>query len=263
MKALAFAILCLIPGVAPETVHAAAVAQGTQPWPHAVVPYQIDRRLLTQAGSRGTDCTGWAGWRDGAARMACRAMSEWQAATGVRFVADTHRLDRLAIVPGDRTEAMPGHLPLGNSIHVEKGATYGAVLHEFGHTLGLMHEHQRPDRDRYIAFAPFLRDDLTHCIGLTAVCRDVRLAFPVVATRMSSAYDPCSIMHYLSDQTPRHREDPRWGRIFTLTPEGTKAHQACAGQFGRMAPRCAEVGQKCAISRDDAAIVRRFQRVAL
>ena len=259
MKALAFALLLMLPSAA----GAAAVARGTQPWPRATVPYQIDRHLLERAGANGTDCTGWTGWREGAARMACRAMAEWQAATGVRFIADTHRLDRLAIVSGDRTEAMPGHLPFGNSIHIEAGATYGAVLHEFGHTLGLMHEHQRPDRDRYIAFAPFLQDDLTHCIGLTAVCRDVRLAFPVVAIRLASPYDPCSIMHYLSNQTPRHREDPRWARIFTLTEAGVKAHQACVGQFAGRAARCAEVGQKCAISRDDAAIVRRFQKVAL
>ncbi len=258
MKALALAVLFVLPGAA----HAAAVAQGTQPWPNAVVPYQLDARLLKRAGATRSDCIGWAGWREGAARMACRAMAEWQAATGVRFVADAKRLDRLAIVPGDRTEAMPGHWPIGNSVHIEAGATYGSVLHEFGHTLGLMHEHQRPDRDRYLSFAPFLRDDLRHCIGLTAVCRDVRLSFPIVATQMSSAYDPCSIMHYLSNQTPRHREDPRWGRIFTLTGEGEKAHAACLGQFSRMTPRCAEVGQKCAISRDDAAIVRRFQRVA-
>ncbi len=257
MKGLALALMLLLPGAS----HAAAVARGTQAWPHAVVPYQVDHRLLVQAGADGTDCAGWGGWREGAARQVCRAMAEWQASTGVRFVADTKRLDRLAIVPGDRTEATPGYLPFGNSVHIEPGATYGAVLHEFGHTLGLMHEHQRPDRDRYITFAPFLRTDLAHCVGFTAVCRDVRLAFPVVATQMSSAYDPCSIMHYLSNQTPRHREDPRWGEIFTLTPAGEKAHAACGLQFAKMALRCREVGQKCAISYDDAVIVRRFQRV--
>jgi hypothetical protein len=251
------AALTLRPGVA----DAAAVAQGTQPWPRGEVPYQIDKGLLAQAGAAGTDCTGWTRWREGRARKACQAMAEWQAASGVRFVADTRRFDRLAIIPGAGTDATPGHWPLGNRVRIESGATYGSVLHEFGHVLGLMHEHQRPDRDRYLVLAPFLRDDLAHCVGISAVCRDVRLAFPVTPMQMASPYDPCSLMHYLANQAPRHREDGRWGHIFALTKAGEAAHALCVSQFVKLPARCGEVGQKCTISRDDAAIVRRFNAV--
>jgi hypothetical protein len=30
------------------------------------------------------------------------------------------------------------------------GDTYSHVLHELGHALGLLHEHQRPDRDQFV-----------------------------------------------------------------------------------------------------------------
>jgi hypothetical protein len=68
-------------------------------------------------------------------------------------------------------------------------------------------------------------------------------------------------MHYLSNQTPRHREDLRWGRIFTLTKDGEAALGACLPQFAKLPEWCRKVGQKCAISEQDAALVRRFNGV--
>ena len=35
-------------------------------------------------------------------------------------------------------------------IYISQNAPYGTYLHELGHTLGLLHEHTRPDRDCYI-----------------------------------------------------------------------------------------------------------------
>ena len=127
----------------------------------------------------------------------------------------------------------------------------------------LPHGTQRAGRNPYLTLAPCVQDDIDHCgLKLSPVCNDVRLAFPVVSMQMTTDYDPCSLMHYLSDQTPRHREDPRWGRIFTLTSKGKAALAACLPQFAKLPERCRKVGQKCAISLNDAALVRRFQRVA-
>ena len=249
-----------------STAHAAAIQTGTQPWPKATVAYHFDAALLKAVGTKRQDCQGYLKWpASSQAFKACKAMDAWHWATGVIFVADSGRLDSLAILPshGDGTFATVGHLPLGNHMKIEAGASYGSVLHEFGHVLGLQHEHQRPDRDQYLTLAPFLQDDLVSCgLTLSAVCNDVRLAFPVVSMQMTSDYDPCSLMHYLSDQTPRHREDPRWGRIFTLTDKGQAALTACLPQFAKLPERCRKVGQKCAISQMDAAIVSRFQRTA-
>lgn len=59
------------------------------------------------------------------------------------------------------------------------------VLHEIGHALGLMHEHQRPDRDSYIT------------IDLSNTTPQNRYAFDRFATmNESESYDFLSIMHY-------------------------------------------------------------------
>jgi hypothetical protein len=255
---LILAILC-----AAKPAMAASVMSGTQPWPGGMVYYKIDGPLLKRAGAKAKDCTGWRKWPSAAqATKACRAMDAWQTAAGVRFVAKDGA-DTLAIVDSrTMTTGTLGHLPIGNRIKLERSASYGAVVHEFGHVLGLMHEHQRPDRNKYLKFEPFLQDYIDHCgLTLSNVCNDVRLAFPKLSVQMSTPYDPCSIMHYLSNQTPRHREDLRWGRIFTLTKDGEAALGACLPQFAKLPEWCRKVGQKCAISEQDAALVRRFNGV--
>ncbi|KAF2795139.1 hypothetical protein K505DRAFT_336316 [Melanomma pulvis-pyrius CBS 109.77] len=41
----------------------------------------------------------------------------------------------------------------GNRIIIRKGCPNLEVIHELGHTLGLIHEHQRSDRDQYVYFS--------------------------------------------------------------------------------------------------------------
>ena len=243
----------------PSAVQSAAVMQGVHPWQHGEVPYRIAPELLKRAGASGTDCTGWQKWRSSEATKACQAMEQWHAVTGIRFVPNGGRLDSVDIIPGDGTDGTLGHWPIGNHVHIEPHASFGAVLHEFGHVLGLMHEQQRPDRDQYLTLSPFLQKDLKFCTTSLNVCTDVMANFPVIKTQMQTDYDPCSLMHYLADQTPRHREDSRWSRIYTLTAKGQAALAKCSTQFS--AARCRKPGQKCAISHDDAALVRRFNGV--
>lgn len=243
------------------TAHAAAVMDGVRPWSGGAVPYHFEPALLQQAGAKGADCREWSRWRAGPAKQACQAMAEWTRVSGVRFVPDAKRLDSVSIVRAAATTGTMGRLPAGNRVTIEPGVTYGSVLHEFGHVLGLMHEHQRPDRDDYLRFEPFLTALLQRCTFLTEVCRDVRLAFPKVGVRAKTDYDPCSLMHYLANQAPRHPQDKRWARIFSLTDKGQARLKACQGQFAALPARCRKVGQKCAVSKLDAELVRRFNGV--
>ena len=76
---------------------------------------------------------------------------------------------------------------------------------------------------------------------------------------VSSAYDPCSIMHYGPNLRKLHPElDGAWEEVFDLTEQG-KAHlAACIVQFKKAANHCQEIGQDCAVSDLDADVVRRF-----
>lgn len=64
---------------------------------------------------------------------------------------------------------------------------YHVILHELGHTLGFMHEHQRPDRDSYIT------------INTNNLQSAVISQFNIVNPNINhSTYDVKSIMHYKS-----------------------------------------------------------------
>ncbi|GGZ43149.1 hypothetical protein GCM10011273_32440 [Asticcacaulis endophyticus] len=246
-------------------VKAAAIEDMTRPWPGAVVPYKIDPAILKRAGAKGTDCRNWRDWSAATqGYKVCRAMSEWQTETGVRFVAYSKGPKWLDIRTSDsRTNATLGYTVI-NWVNVQSRSSYGAVLHEFGHVLGLTHEHMRPDRDDYIVLAPFIADSLKGCNPASAMCRDVLLNFPRHGRlQMKTDYDPCSLMHYLSHQGPRYPDDPRWRQAFTLTRAGADRMDVCSGQFQQREARCRKVGQKCAITEDDAGLVRRFHGLAL
>jgi len=61
------------------------------------------------------------------------------------------------------------------------------VLHELGHVLGLMHEHQRADRDEYIT------------VDASKIVPEFIFAYEKMGSskmRLGTIYDYCSIMHY-------------------------------------------------------------------
>lgn len=247
-------------------VKAAAVAEGTRPWPGAVIPYIADPALV---GEGRADCVGpqnsprWA--------RVCRAMAAWTQATGIRFrlaSADEARNGSgLRLLPGSARK-LPAAVSVATVGYHPKayaafgtGSSYGAILHEFGHVLGLMHEHQRPDRARYLDFSPFILDGLKgHCGTLSERdCTDIRNNFSTLRlSRYQSDYDPCSVMHYLSRQGQRNRAEPRWAKVFTLTKAGQAQNGACARTLADKSDACTRPGQKCQIAPNDARIVRSF-----
>ena len=91
------------------------------------------------------------------------AMAEWQTATDnkVRFEEITPTVwDSITkaigqsqfvtfVLNDDKNDSTVGSVA-GSRIRVKKNASYEIYLHEIGHTLGLMHEHQRHDRDNFV-----------------------------------------------------------------------------------------------------------------
>lgn len=63
------------------------------------------------------------------------------------------------------------------------------VLHEIGHAFGLIHEHQRPDRDVYI-------DINTDNVDSGFLGLQVKVNFDKQAAKLSVPYDFLSVMHY-------------------------------------------------------------------
>lgn len=113
---------------------------------------------------------------------------KWYEATGVMVVARKKERDYITVTYNSNgcyshVGASRGEL---RNLNLASNCWYEpTVLHEIGHALGLMHEHQRPDRDSYIS------------INLNNMTQQNRYAFDRLTTmNESESYDFLSIMHY-------------------------------------------------------------------
>lgn len=87
------------------------------------------------------------------------AMNVWERNTAVRFVEKTDSPDGIYVSisqlkgTGGTGEANLGKVR-GGVLRVTADAPRGIICHELGHTLGLMHEMCRSDRDQYLTLHP-------------------------------------------------------------------------------------------------------------
>ncbi|XP_077991871.1 blastula protease 10-like [Glandiceps talaboti] len=107
-------------------------------WPDAIIPYEfttLDDSMKSYAEA---------------------AMLEWEDKTCLRFVqypapGVTHQ-GKLTFLEGSGCSAAVGFKDATRKITLNKNdcKSIGVVLHELGHSLGLWHEHTRPDRDGFV-----------------------------------------------------------------------------------------------------------------
>ena len=101
-------------------------------WDGPVIPFTIDANLTNP-------------------QRVLQAMAAWENVTGVRFVARDGQDDYVHFRHGQGAcHSDTGRQGGQQFVTLLPDCGTAAVVHELGHTLGLKHEHQRPDRDDFV-----------------------------------------------------------------------------------------------------------------
>ena len=180
---------------------ARAVPSGHRPsgifciWPNGIIPYLIDDNV------------------PGRERI-LRAIRAWDTKTVLRFVERTSQHeDYLRFGSGSvsGTWICNGDSPGEQIFQIQPGGSnYEVILHGIGHAIGLEHEQQRRDRDRYVRV-------FSDNIAATPYARDAwhsRLSFGPD----TGPYDYRSIMTYGSMDRGKQRNHARTYLMETIPP---------------------------------------------
>nr|C9D7R2.1 RecName: Full=Astacin-like metalloprotease toxin 2; AltName: Full=Loxosceles astacin-like protease 2; Short=LALP2; Flags: Precursor [Loxosceles intermedia]ACV52010.1 astacin-like metalloprotease toxin 2 precursor [Loxosceles intermedia] len=112
-----------------------AIALENMRWPDATIVYKL---------------TGWYALFPGDIKKAMRHIEE---NTCIKFKARSNEEGYVKIYKGEKESCFAdiGYFASEQRLSLGSGCKiFGRILHEMGHTIGLFHEHTRPDRDNYI-----------------------------------------------------------------------------------------------------------------
>lgn len=126
-------LACLFASVASghAGLHLSSVTPQTVPWPGGIVPFVMDPSLSFAQQQTYLD-----------------GLREWELAANVHFVARTTETQYVFF---KYSPSGPNLVSGSNPQTVEINLlTRGQICHEMGHSLGLEHEHQRPDRNGFV-----------------------------------------------------------------------------------------------------------------
>ena len=129
-RALAGALL-LAPGLAGAGYYSNQHSPGNGPWPGGIVPYVFDAALT--AAQRDAYLAG---------------LRDWELSANVQFIPRTTETDYVLFKYDPfGPNLVSGSQPQTVEINL---LTRRQILHEMGHSFGLLHEHQRDDRGGFI-----------------------------------------------------------------------------------------------------------------
>ena len=117
------------------------------------------------------------------------AMAIWEDVSGVNFVPLDGHSDYILVENSNRNSVLGnvGHGSGERTLLMGAWGSQGVMIHELGHSLGLKHEHQRPDRNTYISVDTSIVQ--TRFVGDYAIDNSITI-YPDLT------YDFGSIMHY-------------------------------------------------------------------
>ena len=181
-------------------------------WPGGIVPYVID-----------DDVPG----RD----RILRAIREWDTKTVLQFVERTSQRDylRFALEPVAGSYLCREDTP-GEQIQGQRGPdgnNYEVILHGIGHAIGLSHEHQRRDRDRWVSV-------FSENVAATPYARDAW--HPLVGADVGiGPYDYRSIMTYGAFDHGKRRNHAR-NHLMESIPPGIPFVGSSRGALSELSP---------------------------
>ncbi|MCX7603567.1 MAG: M12 family metallopeptidase [Bryobacteraceae bacterium] len=139
-------------------------------WPNQTIPYTIDSSVTSAMRT-----------------LIERAIAHWETRTPIRFTPRTSQANYLRIIRTDNPINTAGGIGMiggEQTMRLREDAPFAIVVHEIGHTVGLLHEQGRQDSHRYVQ------------VQMDEVRKDEFRQMYSFNSQMLGLYDLQSVMHY-------------------------------------------------------------------